>query len=113
MSNEDSENQRVTVEELLDRVKEMEGRIEELSERRSKGAGVEVGDIITAVVEDPNADNDRDPVTHIDGMATFIKTPAATDIGFGDTVRVKIADIQSRQMVAALIERGHTNGGDG
>lgn len=93
------------LESLENRIADLEGRIEDLESRRSGSVEVEVGDQVTVVVEDANEDDDRDPVTHIDGMATFIKSPPGMDIGFGDTLRVKISDIQSRQMVAVAARR--------
>lgn len=89
---------------LEERVEELENRVEELEKRRRPpGTGVEVGDLITVVIEDPNSDSDRDPVTHIDGMATFVKDPAG-QLEFGDTAQVKISDIQDTQMVAVSME---------
>jgi len=92
--------------DLEDRVSALEDKVQGLKERRNASqVPTEVGDLVTVIVEDANKDNSRDAVGHIDGMATFIKTPGNMELDFGDTVRCKVSDIQDRQMVAVAMER--------
>lgn len=65
------------------------------------------GDEMTIVVHHPNTDADRDPAGRIDNRTTYIRFEDGTpdDLEFGDTVRVRIADITEHNVFAVALER--------
>lgn len=66
---------------------------------------VERGDILTAVITDPNVDKDRDPITEIDGVTTFVRFDDGYEPEFGETVKIKIADLGDSHMVAVARDK--------
>lgn len=67
---------------------------------------LQVGDETVVVITDPNEGQDRDAMTQIDGIATFVRFKGDYSPDFGETVRVRIADVKETTIVAVAIERG-------
>lgn len=65
--------------------------------------GIQVGDRVRVVVQDEGTEGD--PLAFIDGTPTILHPEDDDhDIGFGDTVTVKVADIRKNQIHAVPVE---------
>lgn len=85
-----------------DRLDDLERRVEALEEH-DHDAPVRPGQTARVVITDP-ADDDRDAFARIEGMATFVKAPDDHDLAFGDSVRVRIADVNDKAIVAVATD---------
>jgi predicted RNA-binding protein with TRAM domain len=59
---------------------------------------LQVGDLVRVVVQD-FGDQD-DPIAYVDGTVTIIKEGDGVDLGFGDSVSVRISDIGDNKIYA-------------
>lgn len=102
-----------------DRIEELEQRVEALesifsdrildketahvrAQERDAREKMAVGETTTVVVEEPPQPNDKQAVTHVDGVVTFIEHARGADTG--DTLDIKFTDVQPNYAHAIPVE---------
>lgn len=73
---------------------------------------LEVGDILDVVITEPNPDGDKDPMTQVDGVATFVRYPGDYQPEFGETARCRVADVGDTHIVLTAVQRDVIDRGD-
>lgn len=111
--------------DVNDRIEELEERVEVLEslfsdralgkershkERKSNDARdiVDVGDVYTKVIQSVEPQSHGNPdqgVTRIEtGIVTFVE-PGEYDVGYGDTVKLKITDVKESAAEAIAVDK--------
>lgn len=64
---------------------------------------IEIGETYTVVITEANKNEDRDPVTQINGKSTFVRFNEYQP-DFGEEVTVRLADMTENYNIAVAID---------
>lgn len=66
---------------------------------------LDIGDVLDVIITE--VEDDKDPVTQVDGIVTFVRFPDDYRPDVGEEVKVRIADRTDNYYISVALDYGH------